>query len=170
MAPPWGSSMEFSPLAHEPMVPEPSGPALGPSWDVLGASSWLIFRFLSLSRPLLAHFWLLLVSLNLLLWIFFDFPSPRALPEPQKSMKKHWFSYVFCYFRVLLKIAENRPKIFPKDSQDPPKPFQDLPKMPQDSFKTAPRRPRRGKTHPMHAQSASKTHQDCPRRTQTPQR
>ena len=34
----------------------------------------------------------LLTSLNVFLLICFDFPEPQTLPEPQKSMKNHWFS------------------------------------------------------------------------------
>ena len=46
--------------------------------------------------------------------------------------------------------------------------------MPQDATKMPPRRLQdalgRAKTHPMHARNAPKTHQDCPRCPQTPQR
>ena len=145
------------------------------------ASCWLIFRSPGLPKPLLAHFWLLLTSPNVLLLIFLDFPSPRTLPEPQKSMKNHWFSYVFCYFYILLKMTNNLPKMLPKWSQKasktPPTPSKICPRHPKmvpRPFKISSRRLQdalwHSRMHPRHAPDVPKTRQGCPRHPKTPQR
>ena len=112
------------------------GPPIWPHW----ASWWLIFRSPGLPKPLLAHFWLLLASLKLLLLSLLDFPNPKTLPEPRNSMKNHWFSYVFGYFHISLTMAELSSNKLPKGCQEaskaPPSHSKTLPRCP----KMAPRR------------------------------
>ena len=153
------------------------GAALGP--DV--ASFFALLAFLCLSWP---HSWSLLASRSLSERIFFDFSKffqSWNLPEPQKPMKNHWFSEVFCNFRILLKMTENLPKMLPKWSQKAfktvPNPSKILPRRP----KIAPRRLNmdlrrlqdalwHSRTHPRHAPDAPKTRQDCPRHVRTTQK
>ena len=93
-------------------------------------------------------------------------------------IRNDWFSFVFCYFRVLLKIAENRPKTFPKNSQKASKTPPNLPKISLRCPKMAPRRlqdafdtPRRTQCTPKTPPRASrlpKTSPDSPKTAPRP--
>ena len=81
VAPPGGSSMEFSQAGAKPMW-------LMPLLALLGASCWLIFRSLSLTGLLLASF---LASLSLsyrVLIEFLQFSKPLTPPGTSKIHEK----------------------------------------------------------------------------------
>ena len=95
---------------------------------------------------------------------------PRTLPEPQKSMKNHWFSWVFGYFTFCSrwkKIFQNASRKLPrlpqtplKISQDGLKWLQDVPKLPQDASETPSGIPGRTQGTPQTRPRRAKTAQD----------